>query len=287
MMAMTSVPGVRERQDVVHPAQQVHAGRHHGGGVDQGRDRGRALHGVGQPVEQRDLRRLAGGGEEEEEHHRGGRAAPQVVQLPEDPPARAALVLRVPVFSKIKKMARRKPDVTDAVVDEGLLAGRGGRVAVEPVGDQPVRADAHPLPPDEGEQQVVRPAPARAWRRRRGSGRGRTSGSPGRPSCTPIEYRWISALTPVMNMHMVTDSGSTRIPTGTVKPADVEPGEVVLDEDPVRLGQVEHPAQAPGRPPRRRRPRRRWRSTRPAGRRCGGRPKTSTTKPASGSRGMR
>ena len=70
--------GVRQRQDVVHPAEQVDPGRHHGGGVDQGRDRRRALHGVGQPVEQRDLGRLAGGGEEEEEHHRRGRAPAQV-----------------------------------------------------------------------------------------------------------------------------------------------------------------------------------------------------------------
>ena len=32
------------------------------------------------------------------------------------------------------------------------------------------------------------------------------------------EYRWMSALTPVMNMHMVMESGSTRIPTGTFSP---------------------------------------------------------------------
>ena len=34
----------------------------------------------------------------------------------------------------------------------------------------------------------------------------------------PMEYRWMSALTPVMNMHMVMERGSTRIPTGTVNP---------------------------------------------------------------------
>ena len=58
-------------------------------------------------------------------------------------------------LSKTRKMANRKPDVADPVVDEGLLAGTGRRVPGEPEGDQPVRAGAHPLPPDEGHQQVA------------------------------------------------------------------------------------------------------------------------------------
>ena len=43
----------------VDPAQEIDAGGHHGGGVDEGGHRGRALHGVGQPGEKRDLGRLA------------------------------------------------------------------------------------------------------------------------------------------------------------------------------------------------------------------------------------
>ena len=31
-------------------------------------------------------------------------------------------------------------------------------------------------------------------------------------------YRWISALTPVMNKHMVTESGATTISTRTINP---------------------------------------------------------------------
>ena len=101
---------MRERQQVVHPAQQVDPGRHHGGGVDEGRDRRRALHGVGQPVEQRDLGRLAGGGEEEKEHGRRGRARrPGGCSCPKIPPPGPPSYCSVPVFSKIKKMASRKP----------------------------------------------------------------------------------------------------------------------------------------------------------------------------------
>ena len=36
----------------------------------------------------------------------------------------------------------------------------------------------------------------------------------------PMEYRWISALTPVMKRHIVIDSGSTCVPTGTERPPD-------------------------------------------------------------------
>ena len=156
MVAITSVPGVREVQQRVHPAQQVDPGRDHGGGVDEGRDRRRALHGVGQPVEQRDLGRLAGGGQEQQQHRRGGRAAAQVRELPEDAAARAALVLDRPGLLEDQEDGEQEADVADPVVDEGLLAGRGGRLALEPEGHQPVGADAHALPAHEGEQQVVR-----------------------------------------------------------------------------------------------------------------------------------
>ena len=43
----------------------------------------------------------------------------------------------------------------------------------------------------------------------------------GSPFMYPIEYRWMSALTPVTNMHMVMDSGSSRMPTLTWSPPTV------------------------------------------------------------------
>ncbi len=61
--AMTSsTSGVNSGIDAGH---EVHAGSDHGGGVDQGADRRRALHRVGQPHLQRELRRLADAAEEQ------------------------------------------------------------------------------------------------------------------------------------------------------------------------------------------------------------------------------
>ncbi len=161
----------RDVQQRVHATQQVDPRRDHGGGVDEGRDRGRALHGVGQPVEQRDLGRLAGGGQEQEQH--GGEAHPtvEVRQLAEDPAARPALVLDGAGPLEDQEDGQQEAGVTDAVVDEGLLAGRGRRLALEPEGHQPVGADADALPAHERQHAGCPPAPAAAWRRRTGSGR--------------------------------------------------------------------------------------------------------------------
>jgi hypothetical protein len=51
--------GVRQLEQRRHARDHEDAGRHHGGGVDQRGDRGRAFHRVGQPHVQRELRRLA------------------------------------------------------------------------------------------------------------------------------------------------------------------------------------------------------------------------------------
>ena len=52
---------------------QIDAGGHHGRGVDQRRDRRRALHGVGEPDVERQLGRLPARAQEEEEADGGGR----------------------------------------------------------------------------------------------------------------------------------------------------------------------------------------------------------------------
>ena len=219
MMAMTRVPSADRCEHRVHAAQQVDTGRHHGGGVDERRDRRRALHGVGQPVEERDLGRLAGGGQEEQQHGGRGRAPPcRWRELPEDAAARSALVLEGARLLEDQEDGEQEAGVTDAVVDEGLLARRGGRVLLEPEGDQPVGADAHALPADEGEQQVVRQDQHQHGEDEEVQVDEELRVVRGRPSCTRSEYRWISVLTPVMNRHMVIDSGSTSMPTGTCRP---------------------------------------------------------------------
>ena len=53
----------------------------------------------------------------------------------------------------------------------------------------------------------------------------------------------MKALTKVMNMHIVMDSGSTSVPTGTDRPPDAEPGEVVVHHHPAVVGQAEQAGQ--------------------------------------------
>ena len=65
MTAIVSAPVGRQREHRRHAHEQVDPGGHHGRGVDEGRHRRRALHRVGQPVEERDLGGLAGRGEQQ------------------------------------------------------------------------------------------------------------------------------------------------------------------------------------------------------------------------------
>src|SRR5882724_4614559 len=73
----------RELVNGVHPHDHVDAGGHHGGGVDQRADWGRAFHGVGEPDVERDLGGFAHGADEEQECDGGqdGRAVAQGVRV--------------------------------------------------------------------------------------------------------------------------------------------------------------------------------------------------------------
>ena len=59
--------GRRPIVELMHAGDQVDAGRHHGGGVDQGGDRGRAFHGVGKPGMERELRGFRHGTHQQEQ----------------------------------------------------------------------------------------------------------------------------------------------------------------------------------------------------------------------------
>ncbi len=69
--AITSLAHPDSSDQRVEAGEQEDARGDHGRRVDQRGDRRGAGHGVGQPHEQRQLRRLAGGGEEEQQHDRG------------------------------------------------------------------------------------------------------------------------------------------------------------------------------------------------------------------------
>ena len=70
-------------EDAVQPGHHEHARGHHRGGVDERRDRRRALHGVGQPDVQRELAALADGPAEQEERHQGHPALRQAAAADE------------------------------------------------------------------------------------------------------------------------------------------------------------------------------------------------------------
>ena len=95
----------RSVQERVDPAEEVDAGRDHRRCMDEGRHRGRALHRVGEPGEERYLRRLAGRPHEDEQADGGEIAGADAVDVGED----GRVVERVPTFAKVRKIAIRKP----------------------------------------------------------------------------------------------------------------------------------------------------------------------------------
>ena len=76
--------------------------------MDEGRDRGRAFHGIGQPHIERQLRRLSGGPDQEQQRDRGG-GGPH--RLEQDLPAFENTVSKPsdPKVAKISISAMRKP----------------------------------------------------------------------------------------------------------------------------------------------------------------------------------
>ncbi len=144
--------GRRHRIEEAHPRDHVDAGRHHGGGVDQRRNRRRAGHGVGQPHVERNLRRLAGGADEQEQRrHRRDRRRDQLgvrAKLGELQRPRAPSADR----PEEQHEAEQEAGVTDAVDDEGLLPGIGVFVLLVPEADQEIGTEPDTLPADEKEQ---------------------------------------------------------------------------------------------------------------------------------------
>ena len=172
------------------PPDQVNPRRHHGRRVNQGRDRRRTGHGVGQPDvkrklgafpdaagenpqarqgqhPERDLARLAGGvvrldlmGLPDRRAGRRRRRSARLTRFKSPGCTAQALV----DFLKAERaqagpeqaQAHQHADVADPVDDERLV----GRVAVDfllvPEADQQVRADADQLPEDEDHEDVAR-----------------------------------------------------------------------------------------------------------------------------------
>ena len=135
----------------VDPHHEEDAGGDHGGGMDQGRHRRGALHGVGQPHVEGQLGRLARRPQEEEEADGGGGVLGGVAEG-----GQGGHVVERADGAEDQEHGDHEPEVADAVGDERLLARRRRRGPVEPEGDEEVGAGAHALPAQEGEQEVVR-----------------------------------------------------------------------------------------------------------------------------------
>jgi hypothetical protein len=106
--------------DRVAAGDQVDAGGDHRRGVDEGGDRGRALHRVGQPRLQRELAGLAAGAEQQQQRDRDERVRAT------RPTLEHLGYCSVPELRPHEEDRDGQADVADPVHEERLL-GRGGR----------------------------------------------------------------------------------------------------------------------------------------------------------------
>ena len=109
------------------------AGGHHGGGVDEGGDRRRPLHRVGQPHVQRELGRLADGAQVDQEHDR--RRAPRCGSVPSGAIRRASANSKVPVAAHSMHDADDEAEVAELGDPERLHGGARRRRPVVPEAD--------------------------------------------------------------------------------------------------------------------------------------------------------
>ena len=133
-----------------HACQQVDAGGDHGGGMDLGRDRRGAGHGVRQPDRQRQLGRLAGRPDQQQDPQCG------------DDPGRHQETHAVQLGDRGGIEQLIHPDhgdaeggIADAGDDEGLAPGGGVLLLRVPEADQGVGAETDPLPPQVEQRQVL------------------------------------------------------------------------------------------------------------------------------------
>src|SRR6185312_2327859 len=139
----------KERQE---PGTEVDAGDDHGGGVDEGADGRRALHGIGEPHVKRDLRAFAHAAEEDK-HDADEEVG--VADLPGLRLVNDVLDVEGPGSFPEKDDADEEPNIADACGDERLFCGLGGAALFPVEADEEEGAEAHELPAHVDEEQVV------------------------------------------------------------------------------------------------------------------------------------
>ncbi len=141
-------------EERVHAGDQVHARGDHRGRVDQGRDRSRSFHRVGEPGVQRQLRGLGERADQDQQargHERAVVVAEGTVGLAED-----ARVVERPRLVEHQERRHHEADVADHVDHERLDPGAGGGLAPVPVRDQQVGGRADERPADDQQHEVGR-----------------------------------------------------------------------------------------------------------------------------------
>ena len=130
---------------------QVDAGGDHGGGMDEGRHRGRALHGIGEPHVQRDLGGLA--------RRPTSSSSVMAVAVPvvstSGALSKTAPKSSVPKAAKISIRATRNPRSPMRLTTKAFLPAAAADRLLEPEGDEQVRAEPDQLPPDEQHAEAV------------------------------------------------------------------------------------------------------------------------------------
>ncbi len=140
------------------PRHHVDTRRDHGGGVDEGRYRRGPGHGVGEPDVQGDLGALPGGTQQEEEGD--GRDQPAAVDqgirggMEDLDEVQGAESGKVPKPAKRMNMATRKPRSPIRLTMKAFFPESAFSLSREPVPDEDVGTEPHPLPTHEHEEEA-------------------------------------------------------------------------------------------------------------------------------------
>jgi hypothetical protein len=140
-------------EDAVHAGHEIDPGHHHGGGVDQGGDRGGAGHGVREPDVEGELRALAHDPQEEEAAADEDEGVGHLVF--EGHPVDDFDVEVLPGGEEQRDDAQHEADVTRSGGEERLEGGGGVGFLLVPVADELEGAEPDQLPADQELEQVV------------------------------------------------------------------------------------------------------------------------------------
>ena len=136
--------GRRQLEDGRGAGNQIDAGGHHRGRVDESRDWSGAFHGIWQPHVERYLSRLAYGSGKKEQGNGCRHACGQLSAGP----LKDSGVGECAESGKDQHQSDEKTEVTNPVDDEGLLGRRCSRRSHEPEADEQIGAKTHQLPPE-------------------------------------------------------------------------------------------------------------------------------------------